>query len=68
MAARSVSGNAAYLGTNVQNSPLVEFATLTLDAATKVPKAKIYRPSEIDALLKKHDLAKKDEDAEMASA
>ena len=41
---------------------------MTLDEATKVPKAKIYRPSEIDALLKKHDLAKKDEDAEMASA
>ena len=63
-----MSGNAAYFGTNAQNDALVEFATLTLDAATKVPKAKIYRPSEIDALLKKHDLAKKDEDAEMASA
>lgn len=46
----------------------VEFATLTLDEATKVPKAKIYRPVEIDGLLKKHDLAKKEEDAEMASA
>ncbi|VDB95988.1 unnamed protein product [Peniophora sp. CBMAI 1063] len=49
-------------------SEKLEFATLTLDQATKVPKAKIYRPVEIDALLKKHDLAKKDEDAEMASA
>ena len=44
----------------------MEFATLTLDAEQQ-PKAKIYRPSEIDALLKKHDLAKKDEDAEMKS-
>jgi 20S proteasome subunit alpha 3 len=45
---------------------LVEFATLKLDAE-KQPKAKIYRPAEIDALLKKHDLAKKDEDTEMKS-
>lgn len=45
---------------------LVEFATLTLDAENQ-PKAKIYRPAEIDALLKKHDLAKKDEDTEMKS-
>ena len=44
----------------------VEFATLTLDPSTKTPKAKIYRPGEIDALLRKHDLAKKDDD-EMAS-
>ena len=44
----------------------VEFATLTLDAEQQ-PKAKIYRPTEIDALLKKHDLAKKDEDTEMKS-
>ena len=42
----------------------VEFATLTLDA-NKKPKAKIYKPSEIDALLQKHGLGKKDEDAEM---
>ena len=48
--------------------PLVEFATLTLDAATKTPVAKIYRPAEIDALLTKHDLAKKDDDAEMKLA
>ena len=45
----------------------VEFATLTLDAE-KRPKAKIYKPAEIDALLVKHDLAKKDEDAEMRAA
>lgn len=44
----------------------VEFATLTLDADKK-PKAKIYRPSEIDALLQKHGLAKK-EDTETATA
>ena len=46
---------------------IVEFATLTLDKATKQPRAKIYRPAEVDALLKKHDLAKKDEDTEMSS-
>ena len=45
----------------------VEFATLTLDA-NKKPKAKIYKPAEIDALLQKHGLGKKDEDAEMAAA
>ena len=43
----------------------MEFATLTVDPVTKKPKSKIYRPAEVDALLKKHDLAKKDEDAEM---
>jgi 20S proteasome subunit alpha 3 len=43
----------------------VEFAVLTVDPVTKEPRAKIYRPAEIDALLVKHDLAKKDEDAEM---
>lgn len=45
----------------------MEFATLTLDAEKK-PKAKIYRPAEIDALLRKHDLAKKDDDTEMKSS
>ena len=44
----------------------VEFATLTLDA-NKQPKAKIYKPAEIDALLQKHGLGKKDEDADMAA-
>ena len=44
----------------------VEFATLTLDA-NKKPKAKIYKPAEIDALLQKHGLGKKDEDADMAA-
>lgn len=43
----------------------VEFATLTLDPVTKEPKAKIYKPSEIDAVLQKHGLAKKDGDTEM---
>lgn len=46
--------------------PIVEFGTLTLDSEQQ-PKAKIYRPAEIDALLKKHDLAKKDEDSETKS-
>jgi 20S proteasome subunit alpha 3 len=41
---------------------------LTVDPVTKKPNAKIYRPGEIDALLVKHDLAKKDEDAEMRAA
>ena len=45
----------------------VEFATLTLDAATKAPRAKVYRPAEVDALLRQHDLAKKDDDNEMRS-
>jgi 20S proteasome subunit alpha 3 len=48
--------------------PIVEFAVLTLDPTTKEPKAKIYRPSEIDALLKEEGLAKKDEDVEMKAA
>lgn len=46
---------------------IVEFAVLTYDEVAKQPKAKIYRPAEIDALLKAHDLAKKDEDTEMRS-
>lgn len=46
-------------------SEKLEFATLTLDS-DKRPKAKIYRPAEIDALLRKHDLAK-NEDTEMKS-
>lgn len=46
----------------------VEFATLTLDPTTKQPKAKIYRPAEVDALLEKQGLGKKDEDAEMKTS
>jgi len=49
-------------------SEKLEFAVLTVDPVTKEPRAKIYRPAEIDALLVKHDLAKKDEDAEMRTA
>ncbi|KAJ7647057.1 proteasome subunit alpha type 4 [Roridomyces roridus] len=49
-------------------SEKLEFAVLTLDPVTKQPKAKIYRPSEIDALLEKEGLAKKDEDTEMKPA
>ena len=45
----------------------VEFAVLMLDPKTKQPKAKIYRPSEIDALLLSEGLMKKDEDTEMKS-
>lgn len=47
---------------------IVEFATLTLDPATKKPKAKIYRPAEVDALLQKQGLGKKDEDTEMKTS
>ena len=49
----------------LRDTRAVEFAVLTVDPATKEPRAKIYRPAEIDALLVKHDLAKKDDDAEM---
>jgi hypothetical protein len=45
----------------------VEFAVLTLDPVTKQPRAKIYRPAEIDALLLAEGLTKKDEDTEMKS-
>ncbi|KAN0090869.1 Nucleophile aminohydrolase [Tylopilus felleus] len=48
-------------------SEKLEFAVLTYDEAAKHPKAKIYKPTEIDVLLKAHDLAKKDQDAEMKS-
>ncbi|KAI1795600.1 N-terminal nucleophile aminohydrolase [Ganoderma leucocontextum] len=48
-------------------SEKLEFATLTLDA-NKKPKAKVYKPSEIDVLLQKHGLGKKEEDTEMSSA
>ena len=46
----------------------VEFAVLTLDETTKRPKAKIYKPSEIDALLASEGLMKKDDDTEMKAA
>ena len=45
----------------------VEFAVLTLDPATKAPRAKIYKPAEIDALLSAEGLTKQDEDTEMAA-
>ncbi|KAI9572191.1 N-terminal nucleophile aminohydrolase [Boletus coccyginus] len=48
-------------------SEKLEFAVLTYDEVAKQAKAKIYKPSEIDALLKVHDLAKKNEDAETKS-
>ena len=35
---------------------------ITLDAATKKPKSKIYRPAEVDVLLDKHGVIKKDEE------
>lgn len=39
-----------------RNSRTVEFATMTLHPTTKQPLAKIYRPSELDALLRKLEL------------
>lgn len=47
------------------SSEKLEFAVLTLDPKTKKPRPKIYKPAEINALLDKHGLGKKDEDAEM---
>ncbi|KAG2154382.1 N-terminal nucleophile aminohydrolase [Suillus bovinus] len=46
-------------------SEKLEFAVLTYDQVAKAPKAKIYKPAEIDALLRAEGLAKKDEDTEM---
>ena len=46
----------------------MEFAVLTVDPNTKQPRAKIYRPADVDALLEKQGLAKKDEDAEMKTS
>jgi len=40
----------------------VEFATMTLHAETKQPLAKIYRPSELDELLRKLELGGTQED------
>ena len=45
----------------------VEFAVLTLDPVTKAPRAKIYKPSEIDTLLAAEGLTKQDEDTEMSA-
>lgn len=47
---------------------VVEFAVLTLDPETRQPKAKIYKPTEIDALLQAEGLGKKEEDTEMKAA
>jgi len=48
-------------------SEKLEFAVLTLNAITKEPRAKIYKPSEIDALLQLEGLGRKDEDNAMKS-
>ncbi|KAG9123985.1 hypothetical protein FRC07_013289 [Ceratobasidium sp. 392] len=47
------------------SSEKLEFAVITLDATSKKPKAKIYRPAEVDVLLEKHGVMKKEEDDEM---
>ncbi|KAF9507329.1 hypothetical protein BS47DRAFT_1377925 [Hydnum rufescens UP504] len=49
------------------SSEKLEFSTLTLDPTTKQPLAKIYKPAEIDALLAKHGIEKKEDDVAMAS-
>jgi len=49
------------------SSEKLEFAVITLDAVAKKPKAKIYRPTEVDVLLEKHGVMKKEEDEEMKS-
>ncbi|KZS98597.1 putative PRE9-20S proteasome subunit Y13 [Sistotremastrum niveocremeum HHB9708] len=49
------------------SSDKLEFATLTINPVTRQPRGKIYRPSDVDALLEKQGLAKK-EDTEMKSA
>ncbi|PFH47524.1 hypothetical protein AMATHDRAFT_67606 [Amanita thiersii Skay4041] len=49
-------------------SEKLEFATLMLDPKTNQPKARIYKPAEIDALLVAEGLVKKDEDTEMKAA
>jgi 20S proteasome subunit alpha 3 len=47
-------------------SEKLEFATLKLHPTEKhKPVAKIFKPSEIDDLLKKHDLAKKEDDTKL---
>jgi len=43
-------------------SEKLEFAVLTYDEDAKAPKARIYKPSEIDALLQAEGLAKKEDD------
>jgi len=48
-------------------SEKLEFAVLTFDPVTKAPKAKIYKPAEIDALLSAEGLTKQDEDTEMTA-
>jgi len=49
-------------------SEKLEFAVLTLDPASKEIRAKIYNPSETDALLVAEGLTKQDEDTEMKAA
>jgi len=68
LGAKSVSFHSSFFpGCGADPPSTVEFAVLTYDEATKAPKAKIYKPAEIDALLRAQGLAKKDEDAEMKS-
>jgi 20S proteasome subunit alpha 3 len=48
--------------------PIVELATLTIDEATGLPFAHIFKPAEIDAALEREGLAKKPEEAAATTA
>ncbi|KAJ3735613.1 nucleophile aminohydrolase [Lentinula guzmanii] len=48
-------------------SEKLEFAVITLDPETNLPKAKIYKPDEIDELLQAEGLSKKEDDNAMKS-
>lgn len=54
--------HAVALKVNLWMTNIVEFATITLNPLTNKPLSKIYRPSDIDALLEKTGLGKKTED------
>ncbi|GAA5974050.1 hypothetical protein JCM11641_008234 [Rhodosporidiobolus odoratus] len=49
------------------DSEKLELATLTVDEATGLPVAKIFKPHEIDAVLEKEGLAKKPEEEAVAN-
>jgi len=50
------------MDSTVLSSEKLEFAVLTLDKESEAPHAKIFKPAEIDALLAKHGIEKKDEE------
>ena len=64
---RELSGLESRVGIRTHLRRIVEFAVLTL-GPDKQPKAKIYKPAEIDTLLRSEGLAKVDEDTVMRGA